>query len=343
MTTMLAGVFVGEGQLDIKERPIPSLLADDWVRIEVEGCGVCGTDLHILSVPPGYPGTPDTVLGHEFVGYVVDAGDDVTDTKIGDRVSVAANLTCGKCKYCLSGMTIHCEKWTTIGINIDGGFARYVVAPESSLHQVSKNLPFEEAVWIEPLSCVVNGTDRYRIQPGQTAVVIGAGPIGALHGMMLKAAGARVIISDLAQVRLDVAKKAGLDVAVNAGVEKLTDVVMDVTNGFGAEVVVDAVGNQFDAALDCTAKGGTISLFGLNEHAKPEIQQFAITRNDLTITGAFVGENTFPRAIQILESGVIKPSAMNSMTLPLPEIHAGIEAAQRGQAVKVIVQADSSF
>lgn len=336
---MLAGVFMGEGVLAVQSRPVPTLPAPDWVILENEGCGVCGTDLHILSVPPGVQATPGAILGHELIGRVVEVGPAVSGIKAGDRVAVAANLTCGLCRHCKAGRSLHCENWTTLGIHKDGGFARYTAAPERALHKVSRALPFEEAVWVEPLSCVVNGTDRLAIQPGQTAVIIGAGPIGILHGLVFRAAGAQVIIADLAPFRLQVAKKAGLDVAINVKNENLAEVVLESTQGLGAEVVVDAVGNQFGAATGLAARGGKISLFGVNEGARPPVKQYDITRNELTVYGSFVGAHTFPRAIQILESGAIQPSVMNSMVLPLQNILEGIAAARQGEAVKVIVKA----
>ena len=336
---MLAGVFMGEGVLELQRRAIPTLPAEDWVIIENEGCGVCGTDLHILSVPQGHPATPGTILGHEFVGYVVEVGPGVSGTRVGDRVAVAANLTCGLCRQCKAGRSNHCENWTTIGIFKDGAFARYTAAPERALHKISKEVPFEEAVWTEPLSCVVNGTDRLAIQPGQTAVIIGAGPIGTLHGLMFKAAGAKVIISDLAPLRLEVARQAGIDLTVNPKNENLAGAVRDYTDGLGADIVVDAVGNQFGTCIELAAKGGKISLFGMSETARPAVKQYDITRNELTIYGTYVGVHTFPRAIQILESGAIRPSVMNSAILPLEEMLKGVEAARRGEAVKVIVKA----
>jgi hypothetical protein len=115
------------------------------------------------------------------------------------------------------------------------------------------------------------------------------------------------------------------------------EVVKDETDDLGAEVVVDAVGSQFGATLELAAKQGKIALFGVNEAAQPPVRQYDITRNELTVIGTFVGENVFPRAIQILESGALKPSVMNSLLLPLEDIHRGIDAARRGEAVKVIV------
>jgi threonine dehydrogenase-like Zn-dependent dehydrogenase len=334
---MLAGTFGGVGILEIKERPIPKITKDDWVLIENEGCGVCGSDLHILADPPGFEATPGAILGHEFLGHVVEVGSAVQEIKVGDRVAVNPNMTCGICRYCKAGQRNHCENWTTLGLHMDGGFAAYSAAPEAYLHKVSESLPFKTAVWIEPLSCVVNGTDRLKIQPSQTAVIIGAGPIGLLHGMMFKASGAKVIISDFAPFRLEAAKKIGLDVVINGKEEDLTTAVMDHTNGLGAEVVADAVGNQAGNAIKMAARGGQIAVFGMIEHAAPTIKQFDVTRNELTIFGVFVSPYTFPRAIQILESGVIEPSILNSMTLSVAEMQKGIDAARAGEAVKVIV------
>ena len=338
--TMLAGTFGGVGILKIVERPIPQIPADDWVLIKNEGCGVCGSDLHILADPPGFEATLGAVLGPEFLGHIVEVGSAVKDFKAGDRVAVNPNMTCGICRYCKAGLPNHCENWTTLGLHKDGGFASHTVAPQGYLHRVSEAVAFETAVWIEPLSCVVNGTDKVAIQPGQTAVVIGAGPIGMLHGMMFKAAGARVIISDLAPVRLEAARQVGMDIVVNGKEQNLWDVVMDVTNGMGAEVVADTVGNQFGTAVKLAARGGKIALFGMIEHATPAVKQHDITRNELTVIGVFVSPYTFPRAIQILESGIIDPSPLNTLTLPVADMQRGIDAARAGEAVKVVISAN---
>lgn len=338
---MLAGTFGGVGILDIKEKPVPKVYKDDWVVIKNEGCGVCGSDLHILADPPGFEAAVGAVLGHEFLGRVVEVGSAVQQIKVGDRVAVNPNMTCGICRYCKAGLANHCENWTTLGLHMDGGFAPYTTAPESALHLVSEDLPFDTAVWIEPLSCVVNGTDKLAIQPGQTAVVIGAGPIGMLFAMMFKAAGAKVIVSDLAAVRLKAAEEVGIDVVVNARESNLYDAVMDVTGGMGAEVVADAVGNQFGAAVKIAARGGQIALFGMIEHAHPEVKQHTITRNELSVHGVFVSPYTFPRAIQILERGIIKPAVLNTMTLPIAKMQTGIDAARAGEAIKVVITASS--
>lgn len=337
--TMLAGVFVAEGIFELQQRPLPALPGPDWVLVENEGCGMCGTDLHILATPQGHPATPGAILGHEFVGYVVETGAAVTQVKTGQRVAVAPDIPCGLCRHCKAGRPNHCQNGLALGVFQDGAFARYTAVPERALHKLSPAVPFEEAVWTEPLACVVNCTDRLAILPGQTAVIIGAGPIGGLHGLIFKAAGARVIIADVAHKRLEVAQRAGLDLTVNVKDGNLAEMVQAYTHGLGADVVVDAVGSQFATCVDVVAKGGKVALFGMNETARPAIKQYDITHKELTIYGTYVGAFTFPRAIQILESGAIRPSIMNSLILPLPEIMTGIAAARRREAMKVIVKA----
>jgi (R,R)-butanediol dehydrogenase / meso-butanediol dehydrogenase / diacetyl reductase len=256
---------------------------------------------------------------------------------VGQRVTVDANLKCGLCRPCKRGKWNHCENWTTIGIFQDGGFARYVVVPQKALHPISDSVPLKDAVWTELLSCIIGSTDRIAIQPGKTAVVIGAGPAGLLHALMLRASGAKVFISDVAPYRLELAKQAGVE-AVNVKEANLKDVVMRVTDNWGADVVVDAVGTQLQTCLEVVATGGTVSLFGMNSHAMPEVAQFLVTRKELTVFGSYVGYNVFPRAIEVLESGAIKPSQFTTHDLTVKELPEGIAAARRGEAMKVMIR-----
>jgi threonine dehydrogenase-like Zn-dependent dehydrogenase len=334
---MIAGVFARQGVLEIQERPEPTVVNPDDVLLEVEATGVCGTDLHILSDPPGHPATPGTILGHEIVARVADLGEKVQGIKIGQRVTVDANLKCGLCRPCRKGKQNHCENWTTIGIFRDGGFAKYVVVPERALHPIADSLPLKDAVWTELLSCVIGSTDRISIQPGQTAVVIGAGPAGMLHALMFKAAGAKAIIADVAPFRLNLAQQVGL-ISINVKETSLGDAVMDMTDAWGADVVVDAVGSQFQSCLDIVATGGMVSLFGMNTHATPAISQNLVTRKELTVFGSYVGYYVFPRSIEVLESASIKPSQLITHDLSVEKLPEGIGAARRGEAMKVMVR-----
>lgn len=337
--TMLAAVFVREGVLELQQRPIPRIVQPDDVLIEVEGCGICGTDLHILESPPAHPGKPGSIMGHEYIGRVLDVGPLVQFRKPGERVALAPNLNCGLCRFCRIGRPNHCENFSTLGIFRDGGLARCSVVPERASYPISDHVPFEDAVWTEVLSCVVNSVDNVKALPGETAVVIGGGPVGALHALLFLASGARVIVADVSQPRLDLLHSVGVPRTVNVRDEDLADVVRAET-GFGAEIIVDAVGTQLGTSIELARMGGRVSLFGMNSQALPSVRQNTITRNELTIYGSYVGINTFPRAIAILEQGVIKPSALLSRIMPLGEIHQAITALRDGALMKVVIRHD---
>ncbi len=335
--TMTAAVFARRGLLEIQERRIPKVSRADEVLLEVEATGVCGTDLHILSDPPGHPATEGVILGHEIVARIVETGSGVSQYHAGQRVVVDANLKCGLCRPCKRGKWNHCENWTTIGIFQDGGFARYVIAQEKALHLLADSVPIQDAIWTELLSCVIGSTDRVAIQPGQTAVVIGAGPAGMLHALMFQAAGATVFIADIAAYRLNLAKSAGF-IAINVKEAMLEDIMMAATNSWGADVVVDAVGTQLQTALEIVATGGTVSLFGMNSHATPQVAQHLVTRKELTVFGSYVGYNTFPRATAVLESGTVRPGQFTSHEVQVQDLPTAIEMARQGLAMKVLVR-----
>lgn len=334
---MLAAVFKRRGVLEIEDRPQPKSLASDEVLLEVEGCGVCGSDLHILSDPPGHPATEGVILGHEIVARIIDKGATVRQFHTGTRVIVDPNLKCGICSFCRKGQPNQCQNGTTIGIFLDGGFARFVKAPQKALHPIRDDVPLKEAVWGELLSCVLGSTDRVRIQPGQLAVVIGAGPAGMLHALLFDAAGAEVILVDVADERLKFARVTGIAKTVNPKQTDLGKYIADVTGGEYADVVVDAVGNQFAACLSIVARGGMISLFGVNTHAQPAIPQYDITRKEVTIVGSFVGRNMFPRSIAVLESGVLSLADLISHEVGISELPDAVQQARQGKAMKILV------
>ena len=334
---MRAAVFVREGVLEIQDRQPPRISSPGDVLIEVEGCGICGTDLHILETPPGHPATPGCIMGHEYIGRIVQIGPEVRVRRVGERVAVAPNVTCGLCRSCQAGRPNHCTQFTTLGIFRDGGLAPYNVAPERACYPISESVPFEDAVWTEVLSCVVNSADNVKALPGETAVVIGGGPVGALHAALFLAGGARVIVSDLSAARLRLLAAHGVHRVVNVREESLVDAVRHEVP-VGADLVVDCVGTQLDAALDLVRTGGRISLFGMNSRARPPVRQNTITRNELTIFGSYVGVNTFPRAIGLLEGGTVQPSAFISRVSPLEEMPGAIDALRGGDEMKVVIR-----
>lgn len=334
---MLAAVFEGKGKLNLKQVSIPEIKEVDEVLLQVEAAGICGTDMRILEVPPGHPATEGVILSHEYTGKVLEVGGAVTQFKKGDRVVVDPNITGGNCSYCKIGMPNMCENMTTLGIFINGGFARYNVAPDKALHKISPDLLAELAVFTEPLSCVVSATQRLNVHPGEVVVVLGAGPIGLLFVQMFKASGAgKIIVSEISEYRAKFACQSGASRVVNPLQDNLERIVKEETL-VGADVVVDAVGTLFRSAMAIVRRGGRILLFGQNYQARTQLAQNDITRNELTVMGSFIARFTFPTAIKIIESKVLNLEKLITDKLPLEDIHKGIEAMRKGEAIKVII------
>lgn len=335
---MLAAVFAGPGRLELREVPAPEIKSPQDVLLKVTAASICGTDLHILHVPPGHPGNMGSILGHEYVGEVVAFGEEVKGLSVGDQVVVDPNLTCGECLYCKNGMPNMCSGMTTLGIFMDGGFAEYNVAPAKALNKISRDVPPVLAVFAEPLSCVVNATRKIKIQPGETAVVLGAGPIGLYFTQIFKASGAgRIIVAEISDYRKTFALESGAEVVVNPREENLEEIVKSLTGGLGADVVVDAVGSLIKDAVRVTRRGGRILLFGQNLNARDEISQNDITRNELTVMGSFIAKYTFPPTIRMIECGVLPLEKLITHRLPLSRIEIGFEAMKKGEAIEVVI------
>lgn len=336
--TMTAAVFMGDGRLELQERPVPQPKNREDVLLRVKAASVCGSDIQILNVPPGHPATVGAILGHEYMGEVLEIGEDVRHVRPGDHVIVSPDLRCGHCYYCQMGRTNMCENRTTLGIYLDGGFARYNVAPARALFKVDKKVPPEIAALGEPLAVTMHGIGRVNIRPGDSVAVLGAGPIGSLFTMLAKLCGAGlVVVSEPAQGRREYAAGLGADVVVNPQEQDLKEVMLGLTPR-GADVVVDAVGSLFSEAMRAVRRGGKILLFGVNARAQTTFRQFDITDNELDVLGSYIFDNTlFPRVIKVLESGALPLDRLITHRLPLDQILDGIQLLRKGEALKAIM------
>jgi threonine dehydrogenase-like Zn-dependent dehydrogenase len=338
MKSMYVPIFKGEGRLEYEARPIPQPKAPDDVLVKIEACGICGTDLNILARPPAHRATPNIIIGHEGVGLVVEVGPAVISLQPDDRVVIANRLTCGNCRYCRRGLDNQCTNYQTIGTTIDGAFAPYLRAPESALFKISPDVPRDEAALFEPLSCVVGSVVRAPIQAGDHVVIIGGGPMGLLFALMYRLLGAgRIIVTDIEPYRLDFAREIGIDETLNPTEVDLEAVIKELT-GLGADLVVDAVGNQLGSAIKLARRGGQIVLFGLRPHDNPPVNQYTLTRYDLTVHGTFVGLKPFEQTVQLLESRRLEPSVLVTHKLPLSELKQGVELMRSRQAMKVLIE-----
>jgi len=337
MEKMLAAVFEGEGKLELKEVSVPEIKRPDDVLLQVEAASICGTDVHILEVPPGHPANKGVILGHEYTGKILEMGDKVIDFKQGDRVVVDPNITCGSCAYCKMGIPNMCERMTTLGIFINGGFARYSLVPAKTLYKISPTLESELAVFAEPLSCVINATQKLKVHLGENVVVLGAGPIGLLFVQMFKASGAgKIIVSEVSEYRSKYARKSGATRVINPLKEGLEKVVKEETV-IGSDIVVDAVGTLFKQSMKIVRRGGRILLFGQNYKVRAEIAQNDITRSELVVLGNYIATFTFPLTVKIIENKILNLKKLITHRFFLKDIHRGIEAMKDKKAIKVII------
>ncbi len=335
---MLAAVFEGEGRLSLKHVSVPRIERADQVLLRVDAVSICGTDVHIVAVPPSYIATPNTILGHEFVGTVVEKGSDVAHLELGDRVVVNPNDYCGVCVYCRKNLPNECQRIAALGIHVDGAFAEYCRVSSKVAYKISGSVPRGEAACAEPLACVINGAQKVRVQPGETAAVIGAGPIGLLMGMMFRAAGAgKVFISERTPYRLQHARKLSIGRVVDAGSENLGEVIKAETD-IGVDVVVDVTGSQLPLAIEVARKGGKVLVFGVNTRAVAQFPQSDVTFKELQVLGTWLANATFPEAVRVLESGLLNVGGMITDAMPLSDLHRGLEKLARGEAVKIIVE-----
>lgn len=335
---MQVPVFRGNGVLEYVTRPMPQPQQPDDVVVKIAACGICGTDLNILATPPAHKATPGITIGHEGIGIVEAIGAGVTAVQRGDRVVIAPRLTCGQCAYCRRGLDNQCTNYQTIGTTLDGAFAPYVRLPARGIFKIGDEVPRDDAVFFEPLSCVVGAAKRVPIQAGDNVLIIGAGPMGLLFALLYRTLGAgKIIVADVAKYRLEFAQEIGVDAVINVAEQDLVASVREMT-GLGADLVIDAVGNQLDAATKTARRGGQIVLFGLRPLDSPNVNQYTITRHDLTIHGAFVGLLPFVQTLQLLESRRIQPSVLITHRLPLDQLAHGVDLMRTQQAMKVMIE-----
>jgi len=346
---MKAAVFRGPEQMVVEEYPKPECGSHD-VILKVDACAICGTDMRIY-----YHGhknvTPPFITGHEVGGTIAEVGPDVTGYEVGDRVLVVTPVGCGRCVYCRRGRHNLCRDFKALGYHFPGGFAEYMKIPEPAVRQGNllkypDHMKSEHAALVEPLSCVVNGQEYLNITTGDNVLVIGAGPIGCMHAVLARASGAaNVVVSEMSDTRLEMARRFGLTRYVNPSNEDLKQVVMEMTEGAGMDVVIVAcsVKAAQEQALGLAAKRGRVSFFGGLPKDDPVIafDSNLLHYNELAVFGAFASYSyQYVTALALVAGGNIDIEEFITHKLPLDDIVKGIEMGRNGQSLKVVVMMD---
>jgi len=342
---MKAVVYYGPGDIRICERPAPEAQADNLI-IEVIYCAICGSDVKMLSV--GDPRSrPPRIVGHELVGRVVHVGERVRGYAVGERITVAPTLFCGVCEYCKIGLMNVCPNNTPISRVYDGAFAPKMAVPPlalagGSVVKVPEEVLDEEAALCEPLSCAINAQDLVGLKRGDNVLIIGGGPLGALHAELAKAAGARkVMITQRSEPRLSMLRKIK-DVLVIDGKGDVEEKVLDETGGLGADVVIVCAPNREaqEGSLRFARKGGAVSLFASLPKGASDItvDSRLIHYGELRVVGASDSRpDQVQRAVELFAARKLDASPIITHRIPLERFHEGLELMRRKECLKVLV------
>lgn len=351
MTTMKASTYSPGQGFEVRDVPMPTLMQGDLL-LRVEATSICGSDTKIIRhghrrLQDGQP----IILGHEFVGTIVETCGDVGPWTSGVRVGVAPNIGCGNCDMCARGKPNMCPAFEAYGITFDGAHAEYVRVPresvmQGSVVQLSDRIAPLAGALAEPLSCVLNAARETGIEPGDSVLVYGAGPMGQLHLMVASHIGAgRVISADLNDDRLRFAKRAGATDTINNDVESVKDWLERENGGKGVDVVIIAVPvpQLQGEALDILAPFGRLCNFaGWSKTAKPvTLDTNAVHYRNLRITGTTGGApRDYRDAVRLIEGGVIDVSRIVSDVFSFHAMDKAYELALNGGGMKIAIAAD---
>jgi len=343
---MKAAVVEGPGSMTIMDVPIP-LVKEETVLIKVLACAVCGSDIRILDTGNDRVKYP-AIIGHEIAGEVVEIGRGIDNFKVGDRVSVGADVPCGRCSWCQNGMGNCCDKNYAMGYQFQGGYSEYcllepMVMRYGPLCIIPEGLEPEEAALAEPLACCINGLERAFFTPGKSVLVIGAGPIGILLTGLARIFGASVtMLCDINPERLAMAGSFKADYMVDLVADDLTKRVMDVTGGKGFDLVFTACLSPVaqEQAVNVVAKRGFVNLFGGLPKGTRDIM---INSNFIHYREAYItgSHGSTPRqhamAVNLLASGRIDASGLITHRFPLDEIHRAFDVVRKQTGLKIMV------
>ena len=322
---MKALLLTAPSRLEYVDFPEPRP-ADDEVLVRVHACGICGSDIH------GWDGStgrrqPPLIMGHEASGEVAATGPRVTGWRKGDRVTFDSTISCGACRFCATGAVNLCENRRVVGVapkefRQHGAFAEYLAIPARILYRLPDSLPYDEAAMVEPVSIAVHAVKRTPIAPGATAVVIGSGMIGLLVIQALRWAGAtRVIAVDLADSRLELARRLGATHTINSGSTDAAAEVARLTDGLGADLAFEVVGfgATLNLALGVLKRGGSCVLVG---NLAPRTQDFplqAVVTKELTLLGSCASAGEYPLCLDLISRRVIDVRPMIETVAPLAD------------------------
>lgn len=351
--TMQAAIYHGVNDVRLETVAVPEIGAGELL-VRVHTCGICGTDLKKIAT--GSHSAP-RIFGHETSGVVAARGKGVEDFKIGDGVVVFHHIPCGTCYYCQHKTFAQCETYKRVGCTAGfepsgGGFSEYVRVMDWIVRRGTVRIPdgvsFEQASFLEPVNTCIKGIERLSLEPGETIVVVGQGPIGILLGALAQRAGARVITSDLYEQRLTISKGLGLENSIDASRADVVREVRKWTDGRGADVAILAVGGNslIRTAMDAVRPGGRVLLFAQTVRGETTIDPAAICVDEKTLLGSYSASVDLQEAsVQFVMGRKMNLERLISHRFPLSKSLEALDLAAhpRPDSMKIVIQPGSSW
>ncbi|MEA4911590.1 MAG: alcohol dehydrogenase catalytic domain-containing protein [Oscillospiraceae bacterium] len=333
----------GVGNFEVRDVARPGIKAPDEVLIRVRAAGVCGTDVHIYH--DTFKNFPPVILGHEFSGYIEETGDAVTGFQKGDLVVCEPHtLFCGKCEMCRAGMIQLCEHKRSPGWGIDGAFTDYVVVPSLFLHHVPEGVDPEVAALAEPMAIVTHEVlERSRVEPMDTLAVVGAGPIGLLACTAAKAGGAKRVYligkGHDSALRFPAALRLGADAVIDGEVCDPAQRIMELTNGRGADMAVEATGAQsgINTAIDVIRKCGRVCVIGIPKDDELQIKWKTLVNKVATVYFNMSSSvSSWERSLAIMATTPYDLTAAITHRASIEDWEAVFDDIRHGKAIKAL-------
>ena len=343
--TMKVAVMEGIGKMGYTRRPIPTPKADE-VLVKLEYVGICGSDMHYYETGAigDYVVEPPFVLGHESGGTVVEVGSNVKHLKVGDRVALEPGKTCGRCEFCRQGKYNLCPDVVFFATPpVDGVFQEYAAHEAALCFKLLDNVSTLEGALIEPLAVGFHAANQGGAHAGQTAVVMGAGCIGLVSMMALKAQGvSRVYVVDVMAKRLEKALELGADGVINGKEEDAVEAVRRLTGGAGCDLVIETAGTEITTrqAIHMTKKGAVIVLVGYSKSGEMTLPMSLALDKELTFKTVFRYRHIYPMAIDAVAAGRVNLKGIVTDIFDFEDIQNAMDrsVADKANIVKAVVR-----
>ena len=314
---MKAIQIIKPGELKLIDMDKPVITKKDNVLIKMKAAGICGSDMGIYrgtNAAATYP----RVIGHEMVGVVEEVGEGVASLKPGDRVIVDQVVSCGHCYACRKGRGNVCGNLQVRGVHIDGGYREYIAVPEQDCYLLPDTLSDVEAVMIEPTTIAIQSCSRAGLCEEDVLLILGCGVLGSTILKIARLSGAKIVVADIVQDKLEEALDNGADYVINISKEDLAERMRELTGGYGATVSIDAACTKDSllALMEVTGNAGRVITMGFSV-APTEVNQFVITSKELDVRGSRLQNKKFQAAIDLIREGRLDLSGTVSHTFPL--------------------------